>query len=154
MATNDTEVADLLSGYSGDKVPSFRFPAKGDKIVGTVTKRDVVDTTSHNDEKQKNLVLVLQTDEEVEQANPMGEVVRSDQWAVWMRSPSQMMGALAAELKAKGAALGSPRPGDRLAIEFFDSEPPSGPGKSPKKLYRVQFKPGVNSVVTSVDDLL
>lgn len=153
MAT-DTELDELLSGYSGEKVPSFGFRSIGDKIVGTVTRRSIVETVEPNQpEKRKNLVLDIQTDSPLTQVRSDGQTVTSDRFTLWVKAPSQQLSALTEALKAAGAPPGSPKAGDRVACEWFDSEP-SKKNLSPKKLYRWQYKAGAPAVVNSVDDLL
>jgi len=151
---SDTELDELLAGY-GEKLPSFSFRAIGDKLVGTVARRSIVETVEPNrPEKRKNLVLEVKTDALVSLTRSDGSTVTSDRFTLWVKSPSQQLGALTEALKAAGAPSGSPKEGDRVACEYFDSEPPSTPGHSPKKLYRWQYKAGTPAVVNSVDDLL
>jgi hypothetical protein len=158
MPTTDTDIAAFVSGGSydkADKVPSFKFQRVGDKILGTVTRRSIVETDSLNGsgEKQKNLVLEVRSDDEITQQQRDGSSITSKDWTVWFKSPSQILGALGAELKAKGADSGAPREGDRIAVEFYDTEPPARAGHSPKKMHRVSFKQNLQPI-TNADSLL
>jgi hypothetical protein len=154
MAT-DQEITDVLNSASGG-CPSFKFKTFGDKIIGTVTRRNVVETPNLNGgtEKTKNLVLEVVSDEEHTQVQSDGTSITGSEWSVWFKVPSQALAALTAELKAKGGTVGSPKEGDRIGVEYYDAEPPARPGHSPKKLHRVQFKPAAPALVTSASDLL
>jgi len=155
MAT-DTDIDELIHSGSGGGQPPFKFRALGDKIVGTVTRRGIVETTSLNGtgEKSKNLVLEVVTDDPITQVQTDGSTITGTDWSIWFKSPSQALGALHTELKAKGAEKGCPREGDRIGVEYYDAEPPARPGHSPKKLHRVQFKAAAPALVNSVSDLL
>lgn len=151
----DNEIADFIGKGSGDSLPAFKFKSFGDKITGTVTRRAIVDSTDLNDAtiKVKSLVLDIKADEPITQVQTDGTSVTTDAWSIWIK-PSQLLSALAAELKAKGADAGRPREGDRIAVEYYDAEPPTKPGRSPKKLHRVQFKAAALATVQSASDLL
>jgi hypothetical protein len=154
---SDVDIDNLLEAAGPKKGhPSFRFQKRGDKIVGTVKARNVVSSVSLRGDgtKDQNLVLEVETDNEITQVNRSGEAITSREWSIWFKSPSQMLAALAAELKEKNATKGAPRPGDRIAVEYFDDEPPTNPAHSPKKLHRVSYKAGAGDKVSSADDLL
>lgn len=154
MAT-DQEIADVLNS-GGTGLPPFKFKTLGDKIIGTVTRRNVVETANLNGgtEKTKNLVLEVASDEEYTQVQTDGTSITGSEWSVWFKVPSQALTALSTEVKAKGGSVGSPKEGDRIGVEYYDAEPPSRPGHSPKKLHRIQYKAAAPALVNSANDLL
>lgn len=143
MATD--EISDFINSNAGNSAPSFKFKNIGDKLVGTVKRRAVVETKDLNDasKKVKNLVL------DIEDAD--GEL-----HSLWIK-PSQLLSALAGALKETNAVPGSPLVGDRLGVEFTDTEAPKQAHHSPKKIFKVSFRQGEAnrpSEPNSVDDLL
>lgn len=154
MAT-DQEIDDVINSASGG-CPAFKFRTFGDKIIGTVTRRNVVETANLNGgtEKTKNLVLEIAADEPITQVQTDGTSITGTDWSVWFKVPSQALGALTAELRARGASTGTPKAGDRLGVEYYDAEKPQHPGHSPKKLHRVQYKAAAPALVNSASDLL
>lgn len=152
---SDQDIDDVINSSSGGS-PPFKFRSIGDKVIGTVTRRAVVDTNSLNGgtEKVKNLVLEITSDEPYTQTQTDGTVITGTEWSLWFKSPSQALSALGTELKSKGAVVGSPKEGDRIGVEYYDAEPPSKPHHSPKKLHRVQYKAAAPALVNSASDLL
>lgn len=145
MATATDEISEFINANTGNSAPSFKFKEIGDKLVGTVQRRAVVETKDLSDpsKKVKNLVLELE--------DAQGEL-----HSVWIK-PSQLLSALSDALKSANAVQGSPLVGDRLAVAFVDTEAPKQSHHSPKKIFTVTFRQGdVNRPTTAntVDDLL
>lgn len=154
MAT-DQEIADVLNS-GGAGCPAFKFKAFGDKIIGTVTRRKVVESTNLSDSTQMttNLVLDVTSDEPITQVQSDGTSITGTEWSLWFKAPSQALTALSAEIKARGGSVGAPREGDRVGVEYYGAEKPQHPGHSPKKLHKVQYKPAAPTLVSSASDLL
>lgn len=139
------DIFDFINSNTSQKNPSFKFTNVGDKLVGTIVRRAMVDTKDLNSgEKVRNLVL--------EVTNDADGVV----YALWIK-PSQLLTALGRALADVNAVKGSPYEGDRIGVEFTGTEPPKQAGLSPKKIYRVHFKQGDANrpaETNSVEDLL
>lgn len=161
-----SDISDFINSGSGG-APAFKFVNKGDKIMGTVIRREVVESTELNDKTKvvKNLTIQIRSDEEHtlpvrDKVTGAPVMVTGREWTVWVKPNSQMLSALGLALQAGNAPKGAPLPGDRIAFEFTDTEPSKTVGFNDKKVYAVVYKhvPQTATVGTaasgvSIDDL-
>ena len=149
------EVDDFFRQNTGAGAPSFKFRNMGDSITGTITRRNIVETTPiGGGDKVKNLVLELETDHEYTVPDKDGSPITGNSWSVWVK-PSQLLSEIGRALRDAQAPPGSPDCGDRIQITFTGTEPASKPGFSPKKVYSVNYRVGARSAAApmTVDDL-
>lgn len=132
------EVADFIDNNSGGGgAPSFKFANVGDTLKGTIKRLAVVTTTDNNTkESVKNLVINVETDDE-------------EEFTLWIK-PSQLLQALSEALNKAGIKSTEMAPGDRIAVEFYDTKPTK---LSPQKLYRVKYKAAPRAANINLDDL-
>lgn len=124
----------------GSKVPSAKFDAVGDHIVGDVVGVDVGqarkfgsnDLDTWDDGRPKmNLIVTLQT--ELRDPNVEGDDGRRRIFAL---QPSEMLRAIAAVTVEDGKQLAI---GGRLAVQWIGERPHEKAGFNPVKLYKAAY---------------
>lgn len=126
----------------GTKVPSAKFLAVGDHIVGDVVQVDVGqarkfgtnDLDTWDDGRPKmQLVVTLQTD--LRDSTVEGDDGRRRIFAL---QPSEMLRAIAAVTVEDGKPLAV---GGRLAVQWVGERPHEKPGFNAVKLYKAAYSP-------------
>lgn len=118
------------------RLPSLKFDFIGDRVEGHVTRRDINTHEFDDGQDVKSLVIDLALSEPRTQDGTAPFL--NGTW--WLRSGSQGLAELQRVLKAEGAALGAPFPGDWVSIELGGIRPPTRANRSPKKLFCIEYK--------------
>lgn len=135
-----TDINSFIHG--GAKVPSAKFEAIGDKVVGTVTGFDVSQTRDFktNDPEfwpdgkpKEQLVITLQTDERDSSIDDDDGLRR-----VFAKKPGNLLTAIADALTEAKAEIAI---GGRLAVVFTGQKPHENPKFNPIKEYKAAYEP-------------
>lgn len=138
----------LDQNSGGGGYPSVKFPAVGDKVVGTIISTPrVVGVTNDKGEPEERLVVELEAVDGCTATIADGGIGNGDNVSLWIK-PGFLASAVKDAVKAAGAK--GLTEGATLAVAFTDTK---DTGKIQKaKVYAAKYVPAKPSV--SVDDLI